>query len=326
MWGSVQIARAVPSALSNVAAAIVSLTSIFVPAGETITLSAPSFDVVSGQGFVLSWEHAKKSVDGSYTFRYECADGVHFTSPSSATENETIFCNVAYHFLNSNDSIALTAVSQKNRFIDVTVLVDFTPNGANQPTVTGKATLTISNQNLGSSPTTTGNATPTIPTTPTTPTKPTVPNNTPGTPTSVTYPGAITGGAAASNPNGYVDLVPTVIEVGIVDKTTGAFSASSTPSRSQRVAVRFSVQNIGTKTSPQFDFAAVLPTLPGHIFNSPFQQELAPGDRIEFTVGFDSFDPAKPDGIIIINVDPSGRFNERVKDNNIVKYTIHTVQ
>ena len=104
MWGSVQIARAVPSALSNVAAAIVSLTSIFVPAGETITLSAPSFDVVSGQGFVLSWEHAKKSVDGSYTFRYECADGVHFTSPSSATENETIFCNVAYHFLNSNDS------------------------------------------------------------------------------------------------------------------------------------------------------------------------------------------------------------------------------
>jgi hypothetical protein len=54
------------------------------------------------------------------------------------------------------------------------------------------------------------------------------------------------------------------------------------------------------------------------------QQELAPGDRIEFTVGFDSFDPAKPDGIFTVNIDPSGRFNERNKENNIVKYTITT--
>ncbi len=329
MWGSVQVARAVPGTLSNIAAAIVSLTSIFVPAGETISLSAPTLDVNSGESFVMTWTHAKKSVDGSYTFRYECADGVHFTSPSATGNNDTVFCNVPFNFLNTNNSITLTAISEKNRYADVTVFIDFTPNGANKATVTGKTTFTISNENLGTSPSTT--ATTTVPSTPSTPAKPTTPvtttpHNNPGTPTSQTYPITTTTGPAASDPNGYVDLAANFIEVGTVDKTTGAFTASSTPSRSQRIAIRFSVQNIGTKTSPQFDFNAVLPTIPSSIFSSPMQKELAPGDRIEFTIGFDSFNPDQPDGVFTVNIDPSGRFNERDKNNNIAHYTIHTVK
>ncbi|MES2014252.1 MAG: CARDB domain-containing protein [Patescibacteria group bacterium] len=326
MWGSVQVARNVPGAFSSVAAAIVSFTSIFVPAGETITVSAPSLTVNANEPFVLSWTHAKKSVEGSYTFRYNCADGVYFNSPTVSGSETAVYCNVPFNFLNSNNQITLTPVSTTNRFVDVQVFVDFTPNGANRPTVTGQTALTVVNSANTTSPGTLSPAT-----TPTTKT-PVTTNPVTTTPRPVTagpeqthtYP---VNGSGVSDPNGYVDLTAQIIEVGVVDKTTGAFTASSTPSRTNnRIAVRFSVQNIGTKTSPEFDFNAVLPTLPSNIFSAPFQQALAPGDRIEFTVGFDSFNPDTPNGVFTVNVDPTGRINERNKDNNIVHYTITTLK
>lgn len=131
-------------------------------------------------------------------------------------------------------------------------------------------------------------------------------------------------GPAASDPNGTIDLAVRFIELGIVDKTTGSFTASSTPSRSMigmRVAARFSVENVGTRTSDQWSFNAVLPTFPSHIYSSPTQQILGPGDRIEFTLGFDSFEEDN-EGILVINVDPTNRINERNKDNNILRRTI----
>ncbi len=328
MWGSVQIARAVPNAFSAIAAAIVSITSIFVPADEIITVTTPSLSVESGKEVTLSWEHAEKSVAGSYTFRYNCADGVYFTSPAVNGSQQTIYCNVPFNFVNAGDSIVITPVSEKNRFIDIEVFVDFTPNGASTATVTGGTVLTVVNEKVSSSPTTSNPTTPVTPTTPTTPTTPSTPTQ-PSTPTagnpstSVHVLGNVPVG---SNPNGYVDLTARVIEVGIVDKTTGVFTASSTPSRipfGARVAIRFAVENIGTKRAPQFSFNAVLPTLPSHIFSSPtIQQELNPGDRIEFTVGFDSFVDADS-GEITLNIDPSGRIMEPNKENNIVKYTIN---
>lgn len=322
MWGSVQIARGIPNAFSSLASAIVSFSSVFVPAGEKIALSAPSLTVESNQPFVLSWTHDKKTVEGSYTFRYNCADGVSFSSLSVSGESETIFCNVPFNFLRTGNQIILTPLSTNNRFVDVEVFIDFTPNGANTPTVSGQISLTVVNNDNQTSPgTLTPTTTPPVVTTP----RPTTPRPvTPGPTQTNIYP--INGGGV-SDPNGYVDLSVRIIEVGVVDKTTGVFTSSSTPSRSAfntRIAVRFAVENRGTKTSPQFDFNAVLPTLPANIFSSPMQQALAPGDRIEFTVGFDSFDPSQSSGIFIVNVDPSSRINERDKANNIVKYVIIT--
>ncbi|TAJ14792.1 hypothetical protein EPO56_01730 [Patescibacteria group bacterium] len=317
MWGSVQIARGIPNAFSSLASAMVSFTSIFVPAGETISLSAASLSVESNKPITISWFHDKKSVEGSYVFRYNCVNDAYFASAVATGTPTTVYCNVPFNFINSSNSITITPISTSNRFIDVQVFIDFIPNGASQATVTGQTTFTIVNTGVTVSPGT-------IPTTPvpTTPTPTTPRPITQGPETRVTYP---IGGARASDPNGYVDLSARVIEVGVVDKTTGVFTASSTPSRANtRIAVRFAVENLGTKTSPQFDFNAILPTQPSNIFSAPMQQALNPGDRIEFTVGFDSFNSANPDGVFIINVDPSNRINERNKDNNIVRYTINT--
>lgn len=319
LWGTASLAKGAPNAFSALAAAIVSLTSIFVPAGEEIILSTPSLTVLSNEKFSISWEHVDKQTEGSYTFRYDCADGVSFTSPTPSGSQATVFCNTPFNFLNSQDTIELTARSTANRFIDVTLHIDFTPNGASSPTVTGSTVLTIANDSVTGSPTTTG--TPTTPTTPVTPATPTK-----GPETSNVY--TLTGGQTASDPNGFVDLTTRVIELGVVDKTTGAFTASSTPNRStstHRIAVRFAVENNGTRTSPQWNFSAVLPTYPSHIFTSSTQQALGPGDRIEFTIGFDSFVDAN-EGVLTLNIDPSNKINEPNKTNNILKYTVTTVK
>ncbi len=316
MWGSVRVAEAVPGAFSSLAAAFVSLTSIFVPAGETVTLSGPQ-TVAAGTPFTISWTHEKQNGTGSYTFRYDCADGVYFTSPDASGKQANVYCNTTFNFINTANAITLTPVLTKNGPVAVTMYVDYTPNGSVTPTVTGKGVLSV-----------TGSAGATTPvTTPTTPTTPVA--TTPGTPTSHVYP--ISGpGIHPSDPNGYVDLVATVLQVGVVDKNSGAFFASSSPSRSAvsangqyRIAVQFQIQNNGTKTSPQFNFNAVLPTMPSNIFASPMQQALAPGDRIEFTLGFDELDPSGT-GVFTVNADPSNSINEPNKTNNIAHYTVTT--
>lgn len=322
MWGSVQVAKAVPNAFSSLAAAIASLSQVFIPAsGETLTLSAPALTLASNETFTLSFEHTGKTTDGSYTFRYNCADGVHFVSPSGAESGETIFCNVPFHFLNSANAVALTLVSEKNRFIDVTLFIDFTPNGETVSSVQGSMDLTIVNENISGSP---GTLPPSKPTTPAqgTPSAPAAPVKGPETVT--TYPPQTVAIPPVSDPNGRVDLSARIIEVGLVNKTTGVFTASSTPSRvpqGERIAVRFAIENAGTKTSPQFAFNAVLPTYPSHIFSSSAQQVLNPGDRIEYTLAFDNFLDGN-EGVFTVNVDPTGSVNEPNKTNNIVRYTV----
>ena len=116
MIGSVKVASAVPNAFSSLAAAVVSITSIFVPANEQIILSAPSLTVSSGEAVTISWEHAKKSAEGSYTFRYDCADGVYLESPAQSGAATMIYCNVPFNFLNSGNSITLTPFSNDNRY------------------------------------------------------------------------------------------------------------------------------------------------------------------------------------------------------------------
>lgn len=323
MWGSVQVASGVPGAFSSLAAAFVSLTSVFVPANEAVTLSLPSSTQMSGAPFTLSFAHAHQSGAGSYTFRYDCANGVYFTSPAPTGSSTTAYCNVPFNF-NSSDSLTLTPFSTEIRTVPVTVYIDYTPNGASKPTVSGKAVVTVEN---GALPAGAATTTPVQ--------KPSTPSSAPVTPsagpsTTRIYPLGGTVAVQQSDPNGYVQFGVHIIDIGVVDRSTGTFISSSTPSISMatgsgqyRIAVRFAVENNGTKTSPQFSFNAVLPTLPSYIFSSPMQQALAPGDRIEYTLGFDSFD-RNSNHVFTVNVDPTGSVNEPNRDLNIVHYTVPT--
>lgn len=317
MYGSVRVAQAVPGAFSNMAAALVSITSIFVPANETITVTLPSYTVQNDTPVTIAYDHQNKKTDGTYTFRYSCVDGVTMSTIAGGSVSQ-IVCNQPYAFAPFNNSITVTPLSDKTRFVDVEVFVAFTPAGTGSATIIGSTVMTIENIMLSSTPTPPTSATPT---TPTTPTAPVTPKPKPPVPPRTTI---LVPQGRASDPNGYVDLTARIIEVGYLD-STGAFNASSTPSRQNRVAVRFAVENIGTKTSKEFTFSAVLPTYPPYTYFSPSQPALGPGDRIEYTIGFDSFELDNT-GDFVANVDPTGGMNEKDKVNNIVRYAITIVK
>lgn len=309
IWGSIQVAKSIPGLFSSVASVAgskntnatstaPSTTPTNTVSGEAIALSAPSLTVQSKSAFVLSWTHKNKTANGSYTFRYDCANGVFFTTPASLSgAATTIYCNIPFNFLNTNNSITITPISETASPVDVNVYVDFAPNGTLKPTVGGRLGLTVTG----------GGAT--------------APNPTPGTGT--TYISTVTGGIRRSDPNGYVDLRVRALEAGTVD-VNGTFTPNPTPSQRSRVAVRFVVDNIGTKTSPQFSFNALLPTYPQRNFASPTEQGLQPGEITEFVIGFDGFDAYNSNNMVSITVDPSNLISESDKSNNTINYTVST--
>jgi len=121
-----------------------------------------------------------------------------------------------------------------------------------------------------------------------------------------------------------VDFTANIDSIGIIN-SEGQFIASSTPNTKNKIAVKFTIKNIGNKKSDNWYFNAVLPTSPYHIFSSKSQQALAPGEKIEFTMGFDR-PKIGENQLIIINVDPSGGIKEPNKTNNIVKEFITIVE
>jgi hypothetical protein len=116
----------------------------------------------------------------------------------------------------------------------------------------------------------------------------------------------------------YVDLTARIIDTGIINPSTGVYTPASIVNPTDRGGVRFEIINIGTKTSGNWTFAAVLPTFPPYTFQSDEQAPLAPGDRMQFTLGFDSI-IRQATSTIIINADPLGEVNEIDKANNIAK-------
>jgi hypothetical protein len=87
--------------------------------------------------------------------------------------------------------------------------------------------------------------------------------------------------------------------------STDAFVASTTVPYGDRPAVHFKVTNIGTNWSGTWTFNASIPTRPAYTFHSPVQQSLAPGDSIDYTLGFDQAITG-PDQVITITIDPVG--------------------
>lgn len=120
-------------------------------------------------------------------------------------------------------------------------------------------------------------------------------------PATKTKPIATTAGAASnsvyqigtSTPQGAAlhglpDLITIIDAVGYLTSTsTNSFIASSTVHGGSRVAVHFTIKNVGTNTTGAWRWSASIPTESAYIYQSQPQQSLAPGDSIEYTLGFD---------------------------------------
>lgn len=320
------LVKTTPAIIRGIASAAVSLSSVFIPA-EKLVASSDVYTIGSGDTFTLKWALETSSatpIGGSYTVSYPCIDGVHLEAVGRGS-NDIIFCNTIFHFLNNDNSLALVGYSTKGATVNLPVSVYFTRNEESSPSTRANVTITITGETsadavklpvkTSNSGTNTGNT------------------NT-GTNTSAVGTGGLNGtfqtsqieqipgtGLAqngVSNPNGNIDLTANILETGYINKETLAFVAAKEVKPDQRAAIRFEIVNLGSKAAKDWTFAAVLPTFPGYIFQSNTQQTLMPGDRAQFTLGFDSI-IKKTENEFIINVDPIGSVQETNKSNNIIK-------
>jgi hypothetical protein len=317
-WGTLTLARKfAPNAMDSLASAFVSLTSVFVP-GDKVNVSLDPKTVASGKSVTVSFEHSGKNDEdeGTYALSYSCKDGVSLTTQNG----EIIFCNTAWNFAGSQSSVTVTAVSSEDATVNVPITVTFTPDDSDKKEIKGEAALKITNGGKSAATSTPETSATTTSTTPVTPRpNPATPKpRTPGTSTNGVY--IIPGSAGTvSNPNGRVDLVARIIEVGVIG-SDNVFVATSTHRLGTKIAVRFEIENIGDKTSPEWNFNAALPTYPFHIFHSDMQPVLTPGDKIQYTLGFDSAQ-AGYNKEFTVNADPANGVNESNETNNIVKAT-----
>lgn len=159
----------------------------------------------------------------------------------------------------------------------------FTPSNASLSVVPNVSSTIISFGEASSTISTSASSTASKPAS-VTPSQP-VPT-TAGEKTSGTYPLGDT--SAAGTLSGLPDFVSTINAVGYLTSTSAdSFVASSTVLAGFRPAVSFTIKNIGTNVTGPWCFSATIPTQSSYLYQSQPQQSLAPGDSIDYTLGFD---------------------------------------
>jgi hypothetical protein len=131
----------------------------------------------------------------------------------------------------------------------------------------------------------------------------------------------VNGGVSTAPLYGQPDLAVTITDVGyLTSDNTDTFISSATVPSGYNAAVKFTVRNAGTNVSGNWVFNANLPTNSSYTYNSNSQQSLRPGERIDFTLGFDR----AQNGVrtITVTVDPNNQISESSEGNNSAAHVI----
>ena len=310
-WGTVQIVRTGPSVVSNITAAVSNFSARFFSAGTPeLRITLEGYSVQNDTGFDFTWSVKDAPAQASYALVYECSDGLSFLTPNSIGGNTRISCGETYAFQTASNKLTLIPISLDNRFLDSGVKLLLVEG--ERVIAEDEVLLTVVNERVSMSGGNVGSGaiTPRPTTPPTTPLTP-APQPTYYEPvyTTVTVP-------RTSDPNGYVDFAVEIIRVGTLEDRSSIFTSNdATLNRNDRGGVMFVVRNLGTKTSSEWSFEAELPTRPSFTYRKADQPALAPGDRIEYTLGFDRISRNDSDEIVI-TIDPRNTINESNENNN----------
>lgn len=272
-WLAVQIVKVFPSAISSLAS-LADTVYNYNPNEDNasaLVIETSSTEVTSGEGVVISWNQLET---GTYTFSYECADGVSIDLKTNASEFAGADCGQTYD-LGNVAALSLVVNSEKQLNTNLHYTVSYFKTNDVNPSVVVKETLNVQNPNLAVAepeeevevPAETATSTPTTPTTP----RPTTPT--------YTYNYSL----PVSNPNGYTDLTVTYLGVGQTN-SQGFFRNIGFLERGESGAIQFAVKNIGTKTSGDWTLKTELPG--GIDYESGRQLALKPNERAIITVSF----------------------------------------
>jgi hypothetical protein len=256
-WGIIQLAFYLPTFFSN-----------FGQAKEALTVTAPA-QSVSDKAFPLSWKHAGKSGEYSYSVSYACAPGLAFAAPVPTGAFQLIKCDTPFNYVNATSTMPIIPVLAEGvKEASTTITVAATRLSDGTVSVKGTAKTAVS------ASTTPATATPAVTTKPeTTTAKPA---------TTAAKP------AAAKPATTYVPSGRTTNLYGAPDLAVQIVSAPTQAQIGSRVSLQFVVTNIGTNVAPAgWTFNAVLPYQPIYVYPSGGQQKLYPGDKIVYTLGYD---------------------------------------
>jgi hypothetical protein len=242
---------------------------------------------------------------------YACTQGLRIET-SVNSSNEAVACDSTFYFSPNDNTLDITAYSESMRYADIRMSLGFLQNNATTIDALGDLVVTVTNPNLSESLPTDNPSTPTTggkdaePEVTVTPEKPVVKPTTGST-------------RPVSNPNGTADLEVRPISTGYLQN--GVFVESSTVAPTQQAAIKFQIVNVGDKNTGAWSFTADLPSDTDPKFTSVPQQNLGPGDRIEFVLGFNNIKNTYTNVATII-ADPSNYLVETSKVNNTARMQV----
>ena len=274
------------------------LAGLFSFSRESLSLQASPATVTSGDAVMVSWTHQGRSFPGSYQFSYPCKNAITFTTASG----DAIACGAAFK-VPGVDSLVVRPANPGTASVNIALTVQFIRTDSNTAAVQSSTLIAVEpalSRTLASPP----------------PPPPALEKNAkpilaPGSTTTTVKP---VGSQTVVVPNGIPDLAISIASVGIIDYTTGAFTATSSMRSDQQAGVIFEVTNIGTAVSKPWDFSANLP-IPSGLYRSDPQLPLAPGDKLRFTIGFKNVSHPGSNSVVF-TVDPDNSLLDRNRDND----------
>ena len=292
-WISIQVVKILPGAFRSLANLAETLSG---NSTRSITIMGPEGEVAAGSEITISWKAAP--VPGSYTFSYDCVDGVLIEIRMDDTARE-VRCETTYS-LGEATSVRLFVTSNELESASVPYAVTFLRTNDTTARLTGEGQFTVRRdgavatpapeastettpREVVMSPTPTGVPTPTAPTAP--------PTTAPAIGNTYTYRYL-----PESNPNGTIDLAVRMIAVGTIRGTN--FTEHTTLHSGLENALRFEVKNHGTKTSDTWSYRVSLPD--GSTYVADDQKPLLPNERATITITFNS--PYDVSGLVRLSV------------------------
>jgi uncharacterized cupredoxin-like copper-binding protein len=313
IWLAITIIQFLPTAFKNLA----SIADGLYGKGSVFTVTPEKNSVNSGESMELYWTNVTK--DGEYAFSYHCTDGVSVEVRDSKGDIAKVTCDSPIFLKPGNlkggkETLNVVFASEKQRFTDVLVTVEFFEEGKDVALYEKNTAITVVNASIPES----GSVAKPEPTKPVVTPKPTPK---PTTPTGYYTVPVTKTGYAESDPKGFTDLQFTLVGAGTIS-SNGTFTAKSSLDKGDESAVQFIVKNVGTKTSNDWTYKIEFPASGDDIFTSKSQSPLLPGERAVMTLRFtatDKIGTANLRGSVSTSGDTKTANNSATKDIKIVR-------
>lgn len=278
---------------------------------ERLVVNTSSLTIASGEKTTLSVEHKNKraNTSGDYFITISCAEGVEIE-----LDGKEVTCDKET-LLTATEDPELTVTSLKSRYVDIEITARFESEDAKQD-LSSDLLLTVVNRKIASELTDDKKDQTEDKETPKTEEKPKEEEKKPEerAPEFITVERR---GSRYSYPDGTPDLAVTINDIGYLDRN-GKFVSSNSVTRDDRIAVRFTVSNLGNKETGNWYFSALVPVEGDSYHRSGKQPSLQPGDKMVFTLGFDNID-YRGEGKFYLNIDPLGEIKEVSELNNFAQ-------